>query len=77
MRRGKTRIVFGILMVLTQCISLAGNAKSGVSIRFSTDTLGVMLFDLGTIISYFFVGIVGAILLVSGIIAYVKSGNSQ
>lgn len=77
MRRGKTRIVFGILMILTQCISLAGNAKAGVGIQFSMDTLATLAFDLGFILSYFFVGIVGVILLVSGIVAYVKSGKSK
>lgn len=67
MKKGIGRIIIGAVFVILQIMSIAGNAKAGISTQLSFDSLGVFLYDLIFFVSYYFVGIVGVILLVSGI----------
>ena len=67
--KGTKRIVIGAILAVFQLMSLLGNAKSGVEIQLSFDSLAVFMYDLIFAVSYCFVGIVGVVLLISGIIA--------
>lgn len=70
--KGTKRIVIGAILIALQLMSLLGNANSGVGIQISFDSLAVFMYDLIFVVSYFFVGIVGAVLLISGVIAHHK-----
>ena len=67
MKKGKVRFVLGIVLVVLQAISIMGNAKAGISMQVSFVSLGVLVYDLIFLVSYNLVGIIGIILLVSGI----------
>lgn len=67
MKKGKARIIVGVILIVLQIMSLAGNAKAGISIQLSS------LYDITYLIGYFLVGIIGVVLLIFGIIAYRKS----
>ena len=73
MKKGIARIIIGIVLVVLQLMSLAGNAKAGVGIQLSFSSAAVFVYDLISLISYCFVGIIGVILLITGIIAYRKT----
>lgn len=77
MKSGKLRIVLGVILIVLQLISIAGNAKAGISSQLSFESLGVFVFDLLSLISYYFVGTVGVILLVSGVVAYTKGEQDE
>lgn len=70
--KGTKRIVIGAILIALQLMSLLGNANSGVGIQISFDSLAVFMYDLIFVVSYCFVGIVGAVLLISGVIAHHK-----
>ncbi len=70
MKKGKVRIIIGFILVLLQLLSVLGNAKSGAKISLSFDNPNIFLYDLIGLFSYFLVGIIGVVLLVSGLIAY-------
>lgn len=76
MKKGIGRIILGTVLVILQILSIAGNAKAGISTQLSFDSLGVFLYDLIFLVSHYFVGIVGVILMVSGFIAY-RKGDQQ
>lgn len=67
MKKGKARIIVGVILIVLQIMSLAGNAKAGISIQLSS------LYDITYLIGYFLVGIVGVVLLISGIVSYLKN----
>ena len=71
-RRGVARIIIGTILIVLQTLSAIGNALAGVKIQLSFKTLAVFIYDLVYLISYFFIGIIGLILLISGIVAYTK-----
>lgn len=75
MRKGIFRIIIGVFLILLQTISVIGNASAGVGIQISFSSVAVLVYDIIGLVSYFFVGIVGCLLLFSGIIAFVKSGK--
>lgn len=75
--KGTMRIVIGVILIALQLMSLAGNAKAGVGIQISFDSLAVLMYDLIVAASYCFVGIVGAVLLISGIIAHNKGDSMR
>ena len=77
MKRGIVRIIFGIILVILQLMSIAGNAKAGIGIQISFDSLAVFLYDLIFLVSSNCVGIIGIILLVSGVRAYTKGGQED
>ena len=67
MKKGKARIIAGVILIILQIMSLAGNAKAGVVIQLSS------LYDITYLIGYFLVGIIGVVLLISGIVSYLKN----
>lgn len=77
MRQGKTRIIIGAVLTILQIMSIAGNAKTGSGIQISFSSLGVMVFDLIYLASYWFIGVLGVIILVSGIMAYLKGDQEE
>ena len=72
MKKGVARIIVGTVLILLQIMSFIGNAHAGIGIQISFDSIAVFAYDLVVLISYCFLGIVGVILLVSGIIARSK-----
>lgn len=74
MKKGIARIVLGAVLIAFQVMSFIGNA--GVGFNLSFDSLASFVFDLISLVSYWFFGIVGVIILVSGIIARSK-GETQ
>lgn len=79
MKKGVVRIVLGSILIILQVMSVVGNtlAGKGSSIQISFDSIALFVYDLIFLVSYFFVGIVGAILLVSGLIARCKGETSE
>lgn len=73
MRRGKTRITTGCIFIMLQILSAIGNAKSGHGYSAGFDNPALFMYDLIFYISSHILGIVGIILLCSGMIAYFKS----
>lgn len=72
MQKGKKRTIIGAVLIILQILSLAGNAKAGIGIQLSFNSIGVFVYDLFSLIGYCLVGIVGLVLLISGIVAYRK-----
>lgn len=64
--RGTLLIIIGIILVILQLMSIAGNVKAGVfpSLRF--DSLGLFFGDLVFLFAYLFVGILGVALIIIG-----------
>ena len=77
MRKGKTRIVLGAILIILQLVSFAGNAKTGNGIQISFASPALFVYDLIVFVSYCFIGIVGMVLLISGIVAYIKLDTNQ
>ena len=73
MKKGLSRRIVGTLFIIIQLISLAGNAKAGVGFQLSFDSMPLFLYDIMFLVGNYFVGILGAIFLISGIIAKRKS----
>lgn len=72
MRRGKARIILGAILIVLQLMSFAGSAKAGIGFQISFASPILFLADLIFWVSYCFFGIAGAILLISGVVAYSK-----
>ena len=72
MKKGTIRIVIGIILIVLQLFSLLGNARSGVGIKISFESLAVFIYDLISMVSYYFVGFLGLVLMISGIVARTK-----
>ena len=72
MRKGKIRIITGCILIVLQILGIIGNAKTGLSFNLSFDNIGIFLYDLIFLIGYFLIGIIGVILLITGLIAYNK-----
>lgn len=79
MKKGIVRVIVGLILIILQVMSVVGNALAGTgrSIQISFDTLALFVSDLIFLISYFFVGIVGAILIISGLIARSKGEQND
>ena len=67
--KGTKRIVIGVILILVQLMSVIGNVQQGVGAQISFASSGLFLYDLIFTVSYYFIGIVGAVLLISGLIA--------
>lgn len=76
MKKGKKRIMLGASLVVLQIMSFFGSAKTGTDIHLSFDSVALFVYDMIGLISYCFVGIIGAILLISGVRAY-TTGEHQ
>lgn len=73
MKKGKGRIIIGIIMIVLQLI---GESNSGYTNDVApAKSLGRALFDVASWIGFHAVGLIGAVLLIWGIIAYVRSIN--
>lgn len=72
MKKGTTRIIAGIILIVLQVMSLIGNAKTGISINLSFESATVFIYDLLFLIGYLVFGILGLILLIWGFKAYNK-----
>lgn len=66
MKKGIKRIVAGSILITLQILSLIGGNPEFV---ISFDNIGIFLFDLIYLLSYFAIGILGVFLLLSGIAA--------
>ena len=77
MKKGITRIVLGTILISLQALSIVGGLKSGYHISISTATMALFLYDLIFLVSYLLVGIIGIILLISGLFAYNKKPNDD
>ena len=76
MKKGVKRIILGSILIALQVVSFIGNTLAGTSsIQISFDSPALFVYDLVFLISYFFVGIVGLILLISGIVAHYKKNS--
>jgi len=76
MKKGKTRIIIGLVLIFLQLLSVFGNTKSGIGISLSFNNFSVFLYDLLFLLGYLWIGITGFILLISGFIAYKKTGKT-
>jgi hypothetical protein len=76
MKKGKKRIILGASLVVLQIMSFFGSAKTGIDIHLSFDSFALFAYDMIGLISCCFVGIIGAILLISGVRAY-ATGEQQ
>lgn len=76
-KRGTLLIIFGIILIILQLMSIAGNVKAGFfpSLRF--DSLGLFLWDLVFLFSYLLVGILGVALIIIGERIYNKHKNAR
>lgn len=77
MKKGVVRIVLGSILIILQVMSVVGNALAGTdtSIQLSFDSISSFMYDIIFLASYFFVGIVGVILLTSGLVARYKTDS--
>lgn len=75
MKRGIVRIVLGLILITLQIMSVIGNHMSG-AIAFSPPVSSAqLLYDLIFYSSYYSIGIIGLILLISGLFAYIRSSR--
>lgn len=75
MKRGIVRIVLGLILITLQIMSVIGNHMSG-AIAFSPPVSSAqLLYDLIFYSSYYSIGIIGLILLISGLFAYIRSSS--
>lgn len=75
MKKGKKRITAGCILVFLQALAVIGNLKEGVAIDLDFSNPMVVLYDLIFLLSYYFVGIVGVILIACG--AYARFRKLQ
>lgn len=75
MRKGKARIVVGVIMIVLQVMSSIGNSYNDGLEFAPAQTSGQLLFDVGFWIGSHFVGLIGALLLIWGIVAFIRSKN--
>lgn len=72
MKKGKARIIIGLVLIFLQLLSVLGNAKSGIGISLSFNNFEIFLYDLLFLLGSLWSGILGLILLISGLISYNK-----
>ena len=65
MKDGKIRIISGIVLIVAQLISLIGNSNNGIMVSFANN-----IYDCVAFVSYFFYGILGIVLVISGCRAF-------
>ena len=74
-RKGKARIILGCILVFFQLAGVLGDTS--VLITTFPQTLEGFLFNVIYYVAFFWVSIVGLILLIFGVIAYNKSGKPE
>ena len=74
-RKGKARIIIGCILMFFQLISVLGDTS--VFDIPAPQSFYQLLYDIIFFTSYFLISIVGLILLISGIVAYNKSGMTE
>lgn len=73
MKKGKKRIIIGCILIALQLLSLLGSLSSGFEFNLSFNNFYIFLYDLIFLCTYFFVGIIGLVLLILGLVARNKS----
>ena len=73
MKKGTARIGLGCTLIVLQILSIMGNIKTGVSFSFSFASIPSFLYSLMFALGYYFVGLLGAIMLLSGLSVKRKS----
>ncbi len=68
MVKGSKRIIAGAVLIALQIISIIGTYAGGNKLSFSGSGAGAA-FDIGFMLGYFAVGIIGVVLLIWGLIA--------
>ena len=71
-RQGKIRIVLGTVLLLLQGFSIWGNYMAGTLYIPIPTSAAQFAFDLIFLISSNFIGILGLILLISGLVAFFR-----
>lgn len=69
MRKGKARIVIGIIMIALQIMSMVGNSNSGNTVPIDMTNTYSIAFSIG----YYAIGLIGLLMLIWGIVAFVRS----
>lgn len=59
-------VIIGIILVILQLMSIAGNVKAGFSFSLRFDSLGLFVGDLVSLLAYHLVGILGVVLIIIG-----------
>lgn len=72
MRKGIARIISGIVLLCFQLMSVLGLMKSGMPLPTIHGSGYAFWYDLIYLLSYYLIGIVGMISLISGVFAYTK-----
>lgn len=67
MKKGTVRISLGCALIILQALSIMGNAKAGVVFSFSFVNIPSFLYSLMYALGYYFVGLLGIIILSSGL----------
>lgn len=73
MKPGIIRIIIGTIMLVLQTLAIIGNSQNGHPLTISFSNPAIFLYDLIVLLSFCFVGIVGVICFVSGLIANIRS----
>lgn len=69
MKKGIIRIIIGCILIVIQIFSVMQNLRQGFTFQLEFINFKVFLFDLLYLLGFFLVGIIGLILLFSGIYA--------
>lgn len=70
MKKGLPRIIIGCILIVFQLLSVIGNSLTGNHLGISFTNVYVFIYDLIGLLTYYFLGILGVIFLVSGLVAY-------
>lgn len=76
-RSGAVRILIGLLLTALQLVSAYGNYKSNTSYTTLPASTGQLAYDMIAFIASNFVGIIGIVLLITGIIARCKTKSKK
>lgn len=77
MKKGIVRIIVGIVLIAINILAIAMDLKYGNKIGLYFDNIQVFFYSLFYLIGYFLNGILGTILLVFGVRAYIKSNKGS
>ena len=66
------KIIVGIVLIILQLIGIIGNAQNGYEFRLSFENINVFFYDLFSLLGYFLIGLIGLLLLISGLVEYRK-----
>lgn len=77
MKKGLPRIIIGCILIFFQLLSVIGNSLTGNHLGIHFTSFYAFLGDLITLLSYYSIGIIGTILLISGIVVYNHKEDSS